>query len=63
MSKTTKILKRILETVWLIVALIALGIAVKETFAAGIKDSAIYYLFSGIACFFYFSRRRQRAPK
>jgi len=59
-NKTLKVLKQILETIWLIVALIALGIAVKETLSVGFINSALYYFFSVIAFFFFFSRRKQR---
>jgi len=59
-KRPIKILKQVLEIVWLIVALIALVIAVRETISIGINKSLMYYLFSGVAFFFYFSRRNQR---
>lgn len=59
-KKPIKILKQVLEIIWLIVALIALIIAIKETISTGINKSLMYYLFSGVASFFYFSRRNQR---
>lgn len=59
-NKATLLLKRILETVWLVVAIIALVIAIRETISVGINKSLLYYLFSGIAFFFYLSRRKQR---
>ena len=60
MNNTTKLLKRILEYMWLVVAIIALGIAIKETLNVGFVDSLLYYLFSGIASFFYFLRIKER---
>ena len=60
MNNTTRLLKRILEYLWLIVAIIALGIAIKETLDIGFVDSLLYYLFSGIASFFYFLRIKER---
>ena len=59
-NKTINVLKRILETLWLVVALFALAIAVRETSRVGIKESLLFFLFSGIAFFFYFIRRKQR---
>jgi len=59
-NKTINVLKRVLETLWLVVALFALAIAVRETSRVGIKESLLFYLFSGIAFFFYFIRRKQR---
>lgn len=59
-NKTLKILKHILETVWLIVAIMALGIAIKETLNVGFMKSILYYGFCAVATFFYFSRRKQR---
>lgn len=60
MNKATKGLKRILEYLWLIVSIIALGIAIKETLDIGFIDSIIYYVFCGVAAFFYFLRRKER---
>ena len=60
MNNITKLLKRVLESLWLIVAIIAFGIAIKETLNVGFADSLIYYLFSGIASFFYFLRIKER---
>ncbi|MDA3893726.1 MAG: hypothetical protein PF517_18845 [Salinivirgaceae bacterium] len=62
-NKITKLLKQILELVWLIVALLALGIAIKETINIGFSKSFLYYLFSGVAVFFFFSRRRERMQR
>jgi len=62
-NKTLKILKRMLETIWLIVALIALGIAIKELLTVGFKNSILYFVFSLVAFFFFFSRRKQRVTE
>ena len=47
MNNITKLLKRVLESLWLIVAIIAFGIAIKETLNVGFADSLIYYLYIG----------------
>jgi hypothetical protein len=59
-NKTLFLLKHILEIVWLIVALLALGIAIRETISYGFTKNMLYYAFSAVGFFFYFSRRKQR---
>jgi hypothetical protein len=59
-NKTLHLLKYILEIVWLIVALLALGIAIRETLSFGFTKNMLYYAFSTVGFFFYFSRRKQR---
>lgn len=59
-NKISRILKRILENMWLIVAILAAVISVKETINAGFKNSLLYYAFVVVAVFFYLTRRNQR---
>lgn len=59
-NKVSKILRQILENLWLVVAILALGIAIKETLNVGFKNSLMYYAFVVVAVFFYFTRRNQR---
>lgn len=59
-NKISKILKQILENLWLVVAILALVISVKETISAGFQNSLLYYAFTAVAVFFYFTRRNQR---
>jgi len=63
MSKPINALKRILEIVWLIVAILALGIAIRETMHVGFGKSYYFFLFSIVAFFFYYSRRKERINK
>lgn len=59
-NKISRVLKRILENMWLIVAILAAVISVKETINAGFKNSLLYYAFVVVAVFFYLTRRNQR---
>jgi len=60
MNKISKQLKTILEYIWLTTAIIAIGIAIYDTFINSFKNAIPFYAFFFLALFFYTSRRKER---
>lgn len=60
MSKAANKLKYILEIIWLLVGLFAVGIAIYETFTNGFQGALPFYAATFAAAYFYFTRRNQR---
>jgi hypothetical protein len=60
MKQPTRILKKTLEILWLIVFLATLFIAIKETISKGFFNSYIFYIFSIVAFFFFLMRKKER---
>jgi hypothetical protein len=51
---------RILEILWLVVAILGLGAAVHKTVTTGLRESAVFYLISFIAAAMFMIRRGMR---
>jgi len=60
MNKVIGPLKHVVETIWLLVSLASLGIAIRETYIHGLAPALKFYLFFAIGLFFFISRRNQR---
>lgn len=60
MNKVSDTLKKILEYLWLAIAIISLAIAAFETITNSFKQALPFYAFIFIALFFFTTRRRQR---
>jgi len=59
-SKNSTKAIRILEIVWLVIAVIAILIGTYETLNAGIGESYIFFIFTVIAGIMHTIRKRQR---
>jgi pilus assembly protein TadC len=51
---------RILEVLWLGVALLSMGAAIHKSISAGFRDSVIFFLITFIAAVMYMLRRNLR---
>lgn len=60
MNKVSNTLKHLLEIIWLIAGIAAIGIAAFETYKSGFRQAVPFYLFAIISAFFYISRRNER---
>ncbi|MBL4752632.1 MAG: hypothetical protein JKY52_03385 [Flavobacteriales bacterium] len=49
-----------LERVWFVVGATSLLIGIYETITLGIEESYIFFIFTAVAGFLYFLRRKQR---
>ncbi|MDX9845440.1 MAG: hypothetical protein RBT74_00540 [Tenuifilaceae bacterium] len=54
------IIPRILEVVWLILAVVCLGFAIYATVTVGIDQSYMFFVLALVAVLMYFIRRHRR---
>jgi hypothetical protein len=60
MNKISKYLHVTLEIIWFAAALFCIYIAIKEGIAQHYRQTAFFLMFTLVALYFYFTRRKQR---